>query len=149
MQMSDELKRKSLSWLARQTAAMRLEVFALAMKVRREILNRLRAQPAADARNTPEIEEQALMTAIADSRKQRLKSSDALEAIAASRKAAAVSSGKNKSPKKNRLQILKPEIIKMKEAGMSYAEIATAVSTKTRKKVSRSYVHAVSKEFEK
>ena len=143
MQISDELTRKLLTWLARQNAAKRCEVFKRTMAIRRETLNRLRAQPGADNRNSPEVEEQALLAAIQEARRQRLRSSDALEEIAASRAAAAKSCGKKKSPKRDRLQVLMPEILKLRKTGMSFAEIARVVSQKTRKKVSRSYVHSV------
>lgn len=143
MKTSDEMKKKALSWLSRQTEAMRLEVFKLAMKLRRETINRLRATPQADFRNSPEIEEQSLVSAIQEIRRQRLKSADALEEIAASRAAAVKNSINKKSPKRDRLQILMPQIKQLRESGMSYAEIAKLLSKQTRKKISRSYIHAV------
>lgn len=143
MSLSDEMKRKSLAWLSRQPQAVRLEVFRVAIRVRRETLNRLRALPGADTRNTPEIEEQSLLSALQEMRKQRLKSSDALEEIATSRAAAAKSSGGKRSPKKDRLQILMPQIIQLRKSGMSYAEVARVLSKETRKKISRSYIHAI------
>ena len=144
MTMSDELKRKALAWLAKQPEAMRREVFRLAMMKRRETLNRLRARNA-DSRNSPEIEEEALVDVIHQMRKPRLKSSDALEEIAATRAAASKSSSKKKSPKKDRVHTLMPQILKLQENGMSYAEIARVLTKQTRKKISRSYVHAICK----
>ncbi len=146
MKMSDEVKRKSLAWLSKQPEAMRIEVFRSAMRIRREALNRLRAMPGADHRNTPEIEQQSLLSAIQEMRRTRLKSSDALEEIAASRTAAAKSSTGKPSPKRDRLQILMPQIKQLRETGMSYAEIARLLSKQTRKKISRSYIHAVCQE---
>lgn len=146
MKMSDEVKRKSLAWLSKQPEAMRIEVFRSAMRIRREALNRLRAMPGADHRNTPEIEQQSLLSAIQEMRRTRLKSSDALEEIAASRAAAVKSSTGKSSPKRDRLQILMPQIKQLRETGMSYAEIARVLSKQTRKKISRSYIHAVCKE---
>jgi len=146
MKMSDEVKRKSLAWLSKQPGAMRVEVFRCSMRIRREFLNRLRATPGADPRNTPEIEEQSLMSAIQEMRRTRLKSSDALEEIAASKAAAAKSGSGKPSPKRDRLQILMPQILKLRGSGMSYAEIARVLSRQTRKKISRSYIHAVCKE---
>lgn len=146
MQMSDEVKRKLLAWLSKQPEAMRIEVFRTAMRIRRESLNRLRATPGADPRNTPEIEEQSLLSAIREMRRTRLKSSDALEEIAASRAAAAKNCTSKPSPKRDRLQILMPQILKLRGSGMSYAEIARVLSKQTRKKISRSYIHAVCKE---
>ncbi|MSN27453.1 MAG: hypothetical protein GJV46_16535 [Geobacter sp.] len=148
MKMSDDVKRKSLAWLAKQPEAMRIEVFRTAMRIRRESLNRLRALPDADHRNTPEIEEQSLLSAIQEMRKTRLKSSDALEEIAASRAAVAKNSNCKPSPKRDRLQILMPQIVQLRKTGMSYAEIARLLSKQTRKKISRSYVHAICKESE-
>jgi len=148
MKMSDEVKRKSLAWLAKQPGAMRIEVFRTAMRIRREFLNRLRATPGADPRNTPEIEEQSLMSAIQEMRRTRLKSSDALEEIAVSQAAAAKSSTGKPSPKRDRLQILMPQILKLRGSGMSYAEIARLLTKQTRKKISRSYIHAICKEEE-
>lgn len=146
--MSDEVKGKSLAWLAKQPEAMRMEVFRVSMRIRRETLNRLRATPGADSKNSPEIEEQSLLLAVSEIRKQRLKSSDALEKIAASRAAAAKSSTGKPSPKRDRLQILMPQILKLRETGMSYAEISRLLTKQTRKKISRSYIHAICKEKE-
>jgi len=143
MKSSDEVVRKALAWLSRQSSAMRTEVFKLAMDVRRESLNRRRALPNVDSKNSPQVEEQSLVTAIQLMRKPQLKSSDALEKIAASRAAAAKSSGSKKSPKKDMLQVLMPQILKLRESSMSYAEISRVLTKQTRKKVSRSYVHSV------
>lgn len=148
MRVSDEMTKKALAWLAKQPGAMRREVFRLSMAKRRESLNRLRALPNADAKNSPEVEEQSLLAAIQEMRKPRLKSSDALEAIAATRAAASKSSKKKKSPKKDRLYILMPQILKLKESGMSYIEIARVLTVQTRKPISDSYLHAVCKEYE-
>lgn len=143
MLVSDEVIKKALAWLSRQPVAMRREVLRLSMDKRRVTLNRLRVLPGVDARNSPEVEEQSLVAAIQQMRKPRLKSSDKLEEIAASRAAAAKSSKKKKSPKKDRLHILMPQILQLQESGMSYAEIATVLAKQTRKRVSRSYIHAV------
>lgn len=144
MKVSDEMTRKLLAWLSRQSAAMRLEVFVLAMQLRREQLNRLRAT-GADARNCAEIEQQSLVAASHQMRNKRLKSSSALEEIAATRVADATSRTPKKSPKKDRLLVLMPQIIQLQQAGMSYAAIARLLSQQTRKKISRSYVHAITK----
>jgi hypothetical protein len=149
MKLSDEVSKKGLAWLSRQTAAKRIEVFRLAMEIRRETLNRLRATPNADAKNSPEIEEQSLMKAIQEMKRQRLKSSDALEEIAASRAAAAKSSKNKKSPKTDLLITLMPEIIKLRKTGMSYAEIATLLKQKTRKGISKSLIQSVCIKYSK
>ncbi|QEM67404.1 hypothetical protein FO488_04085 [Geobacter sp. FeAm09] len=149
MILSDEVTKKGLAWLSRQTAAMRIEVFRLAMNLRRETLNRLRATANVDAKNSPEIEEQSLLTAIQKMRQPRLKSSDALEEIAARRAASAKSSKNKKSPKTDLLITLMPEIIKLRETGMSYAEIAKALKRKTRKGISKSLIQSVCVNYNK
>lgn len=148
MMLSDEMTKNALAWLSKQPETMRREVFRLSMDLRRTTLNRLRALPNTDSRNSPKTEEQSLVAAIQQMRKPRLKSSDALEQIAASRAAAAKSSNKKKSPKKDLLHILMPQILKLKESNMSYAEIARLLTVQTRKKICRSYVHAVCTENE-
>ncbi len=147
MKLSDEITRKSLAWLARQAAAMRQEVFRAAMQQRRQTLNRLRALPDAASANTPEIEEQSLVTAILEIRRERLKSSDALEDIAASRASAARGSKNKRSPKWDRLVILMPQVLKLRDSGLNYAEIAKIVSKQTRKPMSKSHVFAAVKEY--
>lgn len=146
MKMSDDMTKKNLAWLARQSQPMRQEVFRAAMRIRRQRLSYFRGTPNADVRNSPKIEEQALLSAILELRNPRLKSSDPLDATATSRALAAKSANQRKSPKKDRLQILMPQILKLRNSGMSYAEIARVLTTQTRKKISRSYVHAICKE---
>jgi hypothetical protein len=141
--MSDEMVRKSFAWLARQPEVMRLEVFRLAMKLRREHLNWLRARPDAEAKNSPEIEQQSLVWAIAQMRNNRLKASDALDEIAAARSAAAKSISRKRSPKKDLILTLLPQIRQLQEKGLTFGDIAKELSRTTRKNISPSYLHKI------
>jgi hypothetical protein len=120
-----------------------MEVFRLAMRLRREHLNRLRARPDTEAKNSPEIEQQALVWAIAQMRSDRLKASDALEEIAAARAAAARSTSRKRSPKKDLILTLLPQIRELQETGMTIVDIAKELSRTTRKTISPSYLHKV------
>jgi len=141
--MSDELVKKSFSWLAKQPEVMRLAVFRRAMQLRRDYLNRLRAKPEAGAKNSPEIEQQSLLTAILEMRKERLKASDALEEIAAARAAAAGSRPKKKSPKRDLVITLYPQIKQLQATGMSYEDIAEEFTKITRKSISSSHLQRI------
>lgn len=147
--MSDEMVRKSFAWLSRQPEAMRLEVFRLAMKLRREQLNRLRARPDAEAKNSPEIEQQSLVWAVAQMRNNRLKASDSLEEIAAARAAAARSTSRKRSPKKDLILTLLPQIRELQGTGMIFEEIARELSRTTRKTISPSYLHKIITEVDR
>ncbi len=141
--MSDEMVRKSFTWLSRQPEVMRMEVFRLAMRLRREHLNRLRARSDAEAKNSPEIEQQSLLWAIAQMRNDRLKASDALEEIAAARASAARSTSRKKSPKKDLILSLLPQIRQLQGTGLTIVDIAKELSRTTRKKISPSYLHQI------
>ena len=146
--LSEEVTKKGFAWLSRQTAAMRTEVFRLAMDLRRQNLNRLRAA-GNEATNSPEIEEQSLARAIVEMRRERLKSSEELEKIAVTRVAATKNSNRKKSPKTDLVITLMPEIAKLRDTGMSFVEIARVLKKKTRKGISKSTIQSVYSEYHK
>jgi len=76
-------------------------------------------------------------------RKERLKASDALEEIAAARAAAAGSRPKKKSPKRDLVITLYPQIKQLQATGMSYEDIAEEFTKITRKSISSSHLQRI------